>query len=160
MLVYVNDIIIDSSCGKTTAVLIDQLREEFVVNDLGELHYFLGIEVMKSNGELVLAQKKYIAELKEGKYAALQVYQYSHGCIQKLSKAVGTPLNIEEATKYRCTVGDLQYLTITRSDIFFVVNKACRFMQAPTTAHWAAVKRILRYLRYSLTYGLHIYRSI
>jgi hypothetical protein len=63
MLVYVNDIIIASSCGKTTAVLIDQLREEFVVKDLGELHYFLGIEVMKSNGELVLAQKKYIAEL-------------------------------------------------------------------------------------------------
>jgi hypothetical protein len=63
MLVYVDDIIITSSCGKTTVVLIDQLREEFVVKDLGELHYFLGIEVMKSNGELVLAQKKYIAEL-------------------------------------------------------------------------------------------------
>jgi hypothetical protein len=84
MLVYVNDVIIASYCGKTTAVLIDQLREEFVVKDLGELHYFLGIEVMKSNGELVLTQKKiHYRTSEEGKYAELQGYQYSHGCIRK-----------------------------------------------------------------------------
>jgi hypothetical protein len=52
ILVYVNDIIIASSCREATAVLINQLRKEFAVKDLGELHYFLGIEVIRNNGEL------------------------------------------------------------------------------------------------------------
>jgi hypothetical protein len=52
ILVYVNGIIIASSCREATAVLINQLRKEFAVKDLGELHYFLGIEVIRNNGEL------------------------------------------------------------------------------------------------------------
>jgi hypothetical protein len=47
---------------------------------------------------------------------------------EKMSKTSGTLLNADEATKYRSTVGGLQYLTITRPDISFVVNKVCRFM--------------------------------
>ena len=44
-------------------------------------------------------------------------------------------------------------------DIAFAVNKACQFMQQPTTAHWLAVKRIIRYLRGTMTDGLHIQPS-
>jgi hypothetical protein len=82
------------------------------------------------------------------------------GASEKLSKADGTLLSAEEATKYRSTVGGLQYLTITRLDISFVVNKVCQFMQAPTTSHWAAIKRILRYLKLTLSYGLQIHKSL
>jgi hypothetical protein len=63
MLVYIDDIIIASSCEKVTSVLIDQLHEEFAVKDLGELHYFLDIEVVRNAEELVLTQKKYTADL-------------------------------------------------------------------------------------------------
>jgi hypothetical protein len=79
---------------------------------------------------------------------------------KKMSKTSGTLLNADEATKYRSTVGELQYLTITRPDISFVVNKVCRFMQAPTTSHWAAVKRILRYLKSTMLYGLQLHKSL
>ena len=57
---------------------------------------------------------------------------------------------------YRSTVGALQYLTLTRSDITFVVNKASQFMHNPTTLHWKGVKRILRYLNGTIYHGLRL----
>jgi len=56
-------------------------------------------------------------------------------------------------------VGALQYLTFTRPDICFVVNRVCQFMHAPTDSHWAAVKRILCYLKGTTSYGFHITRG-
>jgi hypothetical protein len=51
-------------------------------------------------------------------------------------------------------VGALQYLTLTRSDISFLVNKVCQFLHSPTTA-----QRILRFLNHTIHFGLHIRRS-
>jgi histone deacetylase 1/2 len=56
-------------------------------------------------------------------------------------------------------VGALQYLTFTRPNICFAVNRVCQFMHAPTDSHWDAVKYILRYLQGTTTYGLHISHS-
>ena len=64
-----------------------------------------------------------------------------------------------DPTRFRQIVGALQYLTFTRPDICFAVNRVCQFMHAPTDSHWGAVKRILRYLRGTTTYGLHITHS-
>ena len=57
--------------------------------------------------------------------------------------------------QYRSIVGALQYLTFTRPDIAFSVNQACQFMHNPMESHVVAVKRILRYLRGTLDYGIH-----
>jgi len=56
-------------------------------------------------------------------------------------------------------VGALQYLTFTRPDICFAVNRVCQYMHAPTDFHWVAVKRILRYLKGTASYGFHITRG-
>ena len=55
---------------------------------------------------------------------------------------------------YRSTIAALQYLTITRLDITFSVNKLSQFLRAPIVAHWSACERILRYIRGTLSYGL------
>jgi hypothetical protein len=68
----------------------------------------------------------------------------------------GTPLNAKETTKYRSIVGALQYLTLTRPDLAFSVNKVCQFLHAPTTAHMVAVKRILRYVQGTMNLGIKI----
>ena len=63
----------------------------------------------------------------------------------KLSTFDGDPLL--DTCEYRSVVGALRYLTWTRPDITFAVNQVCQFMHNPITAHWIAVKRILRYIK-------------
>jgi hypothetical protein len=65
----------------------------------------------------------------------------------------------KDATKYRSMVGALQYLTLTRLDISFSVSKVCQFLHSPTTAHLTVVKQILRFLKHTIHFGLHIHRS-
>lgn len=69
----------------------------------------------------------------------------------------GTPL--PDPTKYRSLVGALQYLSIIRPDISFAVNQVCKFMQAPTSTHWQAAKRILRYIKGTIEFGLVFTKS-
>jgi hypothetical protein len=62
------------------------------------------------------------------------------------------------STKYSQIVDALQYLTFTRPNIYYIVNKVCQFMHVPIEDHWAAVKHILRYLQAMTSYGLHVTR--
>lgn len=74
----------------------------------------------------------------------------------KLSAYSGTPLTTNDATNFCSIIDPLQYLTLTRPDLSFPVNKVCQFLQAPTDLHWMAVKRILRYLQHTMAFGLFI----
>jgi hypothetical protein len=77
----------------------------------------------------------------------------------KLSTHDDDLLNSEDATKYRSIVGALQYLTLTHSDIAYAGNKVCQYFHAPRSAHWTAVKRILRFLKHSIDYVFLIQSS-
>ena len=67
--------------------------------------------------------------------------------------ANGSPFS--DPTLYRSLVGALQYLTITRLDIAYIVNSVSQFLHAPTAGHFPAVKRILRYVKGTLHFGLN-----
>ncbi|XP_052728602.1 secreted RxLR effector protein 161-like [Vigna angularis] len=59
-----------------------------------------------------------------------------------------------DATKFRQVIGSLMYLTVTRPDLMFGINLISRFMANPKESHWAATKRLLRYLKGTTEYGL------
>jgi histone deacetylase 1/2 len=157
LLVYVDDIILISSSDADVDRLLSALSGDFAVKDLGTLHYFLGLEVSRSSAGLSLTQHKYSLDLLrragmlECKHASTPM-----SATDRLSAFDGDLLASEEATEYRSIVGGLQYLTITRPDISFAVNRVCQFLHAPRTTHWSAVKRILRYIRLTASYGLHL----
>jgi hypothetical protein len=79
---------------------------------------------------------------------------------EKLSvQGGGGALSTDDATKYHNIIGALQYLTLSRPDISFSVNKFCQYLHSPTTVHMTAVKRILRFVKYTSSLGLQIQRS-
>jgi hypothetical protein len=105
----------------------------------------LGIEVYTDDTGLTLTQTRYIHSiLDRAKMAAAKPIFTPMVVSPSLSKHVGEP--ISDPYLFRSIVGALQYVTITRPDIAFVVNRVSQFMHCPTSLHWSAVKRILRYL--------------
>jgi histone deacetylase 1/2 len=159
-LVYFDDIIVASSSQAATNALLRNLERDFALKDLGDLHYFLGIEVKRQGGDLLLKQERYATEvLQRVNMMDCKAVATPLPSSEKLSLYDGEKLGPQDSTRYRSIVGALQYLTLTRPDISFAVNKVCQFLHSPTTVHWLAVKRILRYLKGSLSLGLRICKS-
>ena len=153
LLVYVDDIIITGSNSCAVGEVINALTAEFDVKDLGCLHYFLGIQITNTANAMILSQSRYIQELllktdmQAAKPCATPCLPY-----QRLLKNDG--VLFDNPTLYRSIVGALQYLTFTRPDVAFSVHQVCQFMQQPMVAHFTAVKRILRYLKGTLHFGI------
>jgi len=160
VLVYVDDIIVASSSSQATDALLADLQAEFALKDLGDLHFFLGIEVKRGCDGLTLTQERYALDiLKRSGMQLCKPVDTPLSPTEKLSIESGDKLGPDDSTKYRSMVGALQYLTLTRPDIAFAVNKVCQFLHAPTTVHWSTVKRILRYVKGTVNLGLQIRRS-
>lgn len=155
-----DDIIVASSTQRATEALLQNLKEAFALKDLRDLHYFLGIEASKVRDGILLTQEKYASDiLRRVGMIDCKPVAAPLSVSEKLSAHEGSPLGPDNATNYRSVVGALQYLTLTRPDISFAVNKVCQFLHAPTTVHWTAVKRILRYIKLTVKLGLRISRS-
>ncbi|XP_070681820.1 uncharacterized mitochondrial protein AtMg00810-like [Malus domestica] len=153
LLLYVDDIIITGNDSLAIQQVIQSLTSEFDLKDLGSLHYFLGIQISRTANGLFLSQHKYVHDLLV-KTAMVDSKPCDTPCLpsHRLLKDDGDPYN--NPTQYRSVVGALQYLTFTRPDIAFSVHQVCQFMQCPMVSHYTAVKRILRYLKGTMTYGL------
>lgn len=97
--------------------LFRDLENEFALKDLGDLHYFLGIEVKKCAGGLVLTQERYATDVvKRAGMGLCKPIGTPLSSIEKLSIVEGDALGPEDSTRYRSIVGALQYLNLTRPD--------------------------------------------
>ncbi|GKA17967.1 retrotransposon protein, putative, ty1-copia subclass [Tanacetum coccineum] len=160
MLVYVDDIVIVGSSQSVVDRLIHNLSSSFPIKDLGRLNYFLGIEVAHNSGGITLLQHKYASDLLHRVHMEnCKSVSTPMSVTDKLARDSGTILSDDDAFKYRSMVGGLQYLTLTRPDISFAVNKVCQYLSKPTNIHWEAVKRILRYIKGTINTGLRIRKS-
>lgn len=132
LLVYVDDILLTGSNKTVIESLIRVLHQQFSLKDLGNLNHFLGIQVSHlPTGGFHLSQKKYIQDLLFRSNMANS--KGAHTLMttgSRLSALDDQPF--QDVHLYRSIVGTLQYITITRPEIAFSVNKVCQFMQIPS----------------------------
>ncbi|KAF3672166.1 hypothetical protein FXO38_06237 [Capsicum annuum] len=133
VLVYVDKLILTGSDSDFITAFICSLDQQFSLKDLGSLNYFLGIEVSPTSNEFILSQGRYIRDLlRRTNIVDAKPISSTDEPGSRLTFS-GDPLL--DACLYRSVVGALQYITITRLEISYAVNRVCQFMQAPTTAH-------------------------
>ena len=125
------------------------------MTDLGDLHHFLGISVTRSSDDLFLSRRQYAVDLlQRAGMAECHSTSTPVDTRAKLSATDGAP--VADATQYRSLAGALQYLTLTRPDLAYAVQQVCLFMHDPREPYLALLKRILRYVKGTLSTGLHI----
>ncbi|RVW87243.1 Retrovirus-related Pol polyprotein from transposon RE1 [Vitis vinifera] len=153
LIVYVDDIILSGNDMEELQNLKKYLSEEFEVKDLGNLKYFLGMEVARSRKGIIVSQRKYILNLlKETGMLGCKPIDIPMDSQKKLGiEKESTPV---DRGRYQRLVGRLIYLSHTRPDIGFAVSAVSQFMHSPTEEHMEAVYRILRYLKMTPGKGL------
>ncbi|GKC66279.1 putative ribonuclease H-like domain-containing protein, partial [Tanacetum coccineum] len=151
--VYVDDIIFGSTkkswCDEFEALM----KSRFQMSSMGELTFFLGLQVKQKPNGIFISQDKYVDEI-------LKKFDFAN------VKSASTPIETqkplvkdEEASDvdvhlYRSMIGSLMYVTASRPDIMFAVCACSRFQVTPKTSHLTAVKRIFRYLKGKPKLGL------
>ncbi|KAJ9549163.1 hypothetical protein OSB04_021706 [Centaurea solstitialis] len=157
LLLYVDDIILTASSPTLISMVISKLSSEFPMSDLGPLSFFLGIAASRSKSGLFLSQSAFAQEIL-ARADMVSCNPCSTPADTKTKLAVdGEP--VPDPTLYRSLAGALQYLTFTRPDIAYAVQQVCLFMHDPRIPHLNVLKRILRYLKGTLSHGLHIKAS-
>ncbi|XP_019173230.1 PREDICTED: uncharacterized protein LOC109168700 [Ipomoea nil] len=154
LLVYVDDIILMGNDATLINTFLHRLSAAFKILDLGTPGFFLGIEMLSAGNDVVLSQRRYMTDLL-GRAGMADCKPLSTPAV--VTK-VATPSSdsFDNPTQYRHVVGALQYLTITRPDLAYAVNRLCQFMHSPMTKHWGLVKWALPYTKGTLGYGLRL----
>lgn len=123
------------------------------MTDLGRMRFFLGIEVVQSSAGIYICQRKYAMDIMrrfgmEGSNSVCNPMVPGYKLCRD-EKGV----KVDE-TQFKQVVGSLMYITATRPDLMFVVSLISRFMSKPTEMHVQAAKRVLRYLKGTVNYGI------
>ncbi|GJX78289.1 retrovirus-related pol polyprotein from transposon TNT 1-94 [Tanacetum coccineum] len=150
--IYVDDIIFGSTNPKLSKRFGKLMHSKFDMSMMGELKFFLGIQIHQSPRGIFINQAKYAQEILK-----------KHGMTS--CDSIGTPMATKhldadlsgtpvDQTKYRSMVGALMYLTASRPDIVHATCYCARYQAKPTEKHLTAVKRIFRYLKDSINMGL------
>ncbi|GJW68326.1 putative ribonuclease H-like domain-containing protein [Tanacetum coccineum] len=151
--IYVDDIIFASTDHNACNIFSKEMSSKFQMSMMGQMSFFLGLQVSQSPGGIFINQAKYALE-------TLKKYGMD------LSDPVDTPmvdrLKLDEdlmgipvdQTRFRGMVGSLMYLTASRPDLVFAVCMCARYQAKPTKKHFEAIKRVFRYLKGTINMGL------
>ncbi|GJZ58172.1 putative ribonuclease H-like domain-containing protein [Tanacetum coccineum] len=151
--VYVDDIIFGSTNKELCTAFEKLMKDKFQMSSMGELTFFLGLQVTQKEDGIFISQDKYVAEI-------LKKFNYTD------VKSASTLIDLEkplvkygddddvDVHLYRSMIGSLMYLTTSRPDIMFAVCACARYQVTPKTSHLLVIKRIFRYLKCKPTLGL------
>ena len=155
---YVDDLLYTGNNKSMIAEFKKDMMKKYEMNDMGLLHYFLGMEIDQKNDGVFVCQKKY-AENILAKFGMQDCKPMTTPLVvnEKLVKDDGE--KSVDQTLFRSLIGSLLYLTITRPDIMFAASLLSRFMCNPSQLHFGAAKRVLRYIRGTTNFGLMFNRG-
>jgi hypothetical protein len=151
--VYVDDIVFSGSSNSIVARFTDDMSRKFEMSMMGELQFFLGLQIKQSKEGTFVHQAKYTKDI-------VKKFKMEDSKAMTTPMSTTTTLDADEEgehvdqKEYRSIIGSLLYLTATRPDIQFSVCLCARFQASPRTPHRQAVKRIFRYLRHTPDFGL------
>ena len=150
---YVDDLIFTGNNPKAFEDFKKEMSLEFEMTDIGLMSYYLGIQVIQSEHDIFISQEAYAKEImKKFKMDGSKPVNTPIECGTKLSKY--TKEEHVDPTLFKSLVGSLRYLTCTRPDILYGIGLISRYMEAPTTSHLKTAKRILRYIKGTIDFGL------
>ncbi|GKC07631.1 putative ribonuclease H-like domain-containing protein [Tanacetum coccineum] len=151
--VYVDDIIFGSTKKSWCDEFKVLMKSRFQMSSMGELTFFLRLQVKQKEDGIFISQDKYVAEiLKKFDFASVKTASTpieTHKPLVKDEEASDVDIHL-----YRSMIGSLMYLTASRPNIMFAVCACSRFQVTPKTFHLSAVKRIFRYLKGKPKLGL------
>ncbi|GJY50224.1 retrovirus-related pol polyprotein from transposon TNT 1-94 [Tanacetum coccineum] len=151
--IYVDDIIFASTNTAMCDEFANQMTNKFKMSMMGQMSFFLGLQISQSPRGIFINQSKYASEIVK-KYGLHSTDSVDTPMIEnkKLDEDLqGKPV---DATLYRGMIGSLMYLTSSRPDLNYVVCLCARYQAKPTEKHLQAVKRIFRYLNGTINMGL------
>ncbi|GJZ22166.1 putative ribonuclease H-like domain-containing protein, partial [Tanacetum coccineum] len=144
--VYVDDIIFGSTRKSLCTDFEQIMHKRFQMSSMGELTFFLGLQVKQKDDGIFISQDKYVGEiLKKFGFSSIRTASTPMETNKALAKdEEGEDVDVH---LYRSMIGSLMYLTSSRPDIMFSVCACSRFQVQPKVSHMFAVKRIFRYLK-------------
>ncbi|GJW84955.1 putative ribonuclease H-like domain-containing protein [Tanacetum coccineum] len=156
--VYVDDIIFGSTkkswCDEFEALM----KSRFQMSSMGELTFFLGLQVKQNKEGIFISQDKYVAEILK-KFDLVSVKTAITPIETKVALTKDEEAVDVDVHSYRSMIGSLMYLTASRPDIMFAVCTCSHFQVTPKTSHLNAVKRIFKYLKGKPNLGLWYHRE-
>ncbi|XP_020684877.1 uncharacterized protein LOC110101356 [Dendrobium catenatum] len=158
LLIYFDDILLCENDSHFISSLLQQLQQNFHIRNLGELSRFLGIDFTRTPGGYHLSQQSYVEQLLSTA-AMSNCKPLATPLPAKWSSSPGLQIPYSQLDFYRQIAGSLQYLTNTRPDLAFALNKLCQFMHQPLICHFQLLKHILRYLKGTIYVRLFLPKS-
>ena len=151
--IYVDDIVFGATNDSLVHSFADEMKEMFEMSMVGELTYFLGLQVKQTNSGIYINQAKYARNLV--KRFGLDKAAYARIPMAANAKLTNDPSSeFVDVILYRSMIGCLLYLTASRPDIALSVGVCSRFQSNPKVSHLNAVKRIIKYVGGTCDYGL------
>ncbi|GJW07361.1 putative ribonuclease H-like domain-containing protein [Tanacetum coccineum] len=151
--VYVDDIIFGSTKKSWCDEFETLMKGRFQMSSMGELTFFLGLQVKQSQTGLFISQDKYVADMLK-KFDLASVKTTITPMETKMALTKDEESADVDVHLYRSMIGSLMYLTASRPDIMFAVCACSRFQVNPKVSHLIAVKRIFKYLKGKPNLGL------
>ncbi|KAK2423987.1 putative mitochondrial protein [Trifolium repens] len=151
--IYVDDIVFGGMSNQMVQHFISQMQSEFEMSLVGELTYFLGLQVKQMEDTIFISQSKYAKNI-------VKKFGLDSASHKKTPAPTHLKLTKDESgisvdqSQYRSMIGSLLYLTASRPDITFAVGVCARYQADPKVSHLAQVKRILKYVNGTCNYGI------